>query len=434
MAAAKQTTKPETTTLRLTRVIKAPQERIYKAFLEILHTYHKEQHTIKDVYDQVANLFQNHPDLLEEFTQFLPDPIPPSGIPPQVSAAVRKQPRPRTQKPSKPSAAGGSPMQGVDEERRAMKRPRKEDAEKAEKATNNQEELALFQRIKQKLSAKKYNDFLKCVNLFNQEILSRVELCILIKDVFGAKNLDIFDKFRLYLGVDALDYSDGEGGRGPKASTAWSEIDFSTCKRMGPSYRALPKSFVPPACSGRTPLCTEVLNDQWVSVATGSEEGGFKNSRKNQYEEVLFKCEDDRYELDLVIELNVSTLRVLEPYAAKIAALSEEEKANFRPTSLEHALDLLQCRSIERIYGDAGQEVLDGLFKNPVVAIPVIIKRLKQKDAEWRKARREWNKVWREVNEKNYYKSLDHQSFYFKQDEKKRLSPKGMALLLFAYG
>jgi len=53
----------------------ALQPHIYKAFLEILHTYHKEQHTIKDVYEQVANLFQSHPDLLDEFTQFLPDPV-----------------------------------------------------------------------------------------------------------------------------------------------------------------------------------------------------------------------------------------------------------------------------------------------------------------------------------------------------------------------
>jgi paired amphipathic helix protein Sin3a len=49
-----------------------------------------------------------------------------------------------------------------------------------------------------------------------------------------------------------------------------------------------------------------------VSVPTGSEDGGFKNNRKNQYEEMLFKCEDDRFELDLVIELNASTVRVLE--------------------------------------------------------------------------------------------------------------------------
>ena len=31
--------------------------------------------------------------------------------------------------------------------------------------------------------------------------------------------------------------------------------------------------------------------------------------RKNQYEESLFKCEDDRFELDMVIESNQSTVR-----------------------------------------------------------------------------------------------------------------------------
>jgi len=64
------------------------------------------------------------------------------------------------------------------------------------------------------------------------------------------------------------------------------------------------------------------------------------------------------------------------------------------------------------------------LYSNSAISIPVILKRLKQKDQEWAKARREWNKVWREVNEKNYYKSLDHQSFFFKQNDKKNLSPK----------
>jgi len=55
--------------------------------------------------------------------------------------------------------------------------------------------------------------------------------------------------------------------------------------------------------------------------------------------------------------------------------------------------------------------------------------RLKQKDHEWRNARREWNKIWREVNEKNYHRSLDHRGFYFKQVEKKNLSSKGFAFL-----
>jgi paired amphipathic helix protein Sin3a len=41
--------------------------------LEILHTYQKEQRGIKEVLEQVAHLFQDHPDLLKEFTFFLPD-------------------------------------------------------------------------------------------------------------------------------------------------------------------------------------------------------------------------------------------------------------------------------------------------------------------------------------------------------------------------
>ena len=41
------------------------QPEIYKNFLDILHVYQKEQKSIKEVYDQVAILFQSHNDLLE---------------------------------------------------------------------------------------------------------------------------------------------------------------------------------------------------------------------------------------------------------------------------------------------------------------------------------------------------------------------------------
>lgn len=56
---------------------------IYQQFLEILHSYQRDQHATKlprskmalesEVYNQVAHLFQNQRDLLEEFSQFLPD-------------------------------------------------------------------------------------------------------------------------------------------------------------------------------------------------------------------------------------------------------------------------------------------------------------------------------------------------------------------------
>lgn len=48
-------------------------EHVYKEFLEILNMYRKGNKTINEVYQEVATLFENHSDLLEEFTYFLPD-------------------------------------------------------------------------------------------------------------------------------------------------------------------------------------------------------------------------------------------------------------------------------------------------------------------------------------------------------------------------
>lgn len=36
-----------------------------------------------------------------------------------------------------------------------------------------------------------------------------------------------------------------------------------------------------------------------------------------------------------------------------------------------------------RVYADKGAEVVDLLYANPAVTIPVILNRLKQKDKEW---------------------------------------------------
>ena len=53
----------------------ANEPEIYRSFLKILHTYQKEQEGIKEVLEQVSSLFADHPDLLLEFTHFLPDTV-----------------------------------------------------------------------------------------------------------------------------------------------------------------------------------------------------------------------------------------------------------------------------------------------------------------------------------------------------------------------
>lgn len=51
-------------------------ELVYKTFLSILQTYQKEQRSMKEVYEQVSELFRNHEDLLNEFSHFLPEATP----------------------------------------------------------------------------------------------------------------------------------------------------------------------------------------------------------------------------------------------------------------------------------------------------------------------------------------------------------------------
>lgn len=73
--------------------------------------------------------------------------------------------------------------------------------------------------------------------------------------------------------------------------------------------------------------------------------------RKNQYEEALFRCEDDRYELDMLIEQNSSAIRAMQPLYDDIGKLSPEEKQTYRIP--EGGLLPIHYRMIGRIYGEA---------------------------------------------------------------------------------
>lgn len=93
----------------------ADEPETYKKFLEILHTYQKEQRGIKEVLEEVSVLFEDHPDLLKEFTFFLPDAVQ-SEAKKQLEIVVKEAEERRAQKiaaaqhavqpkPSKPRVA-----------------------------------------------------------------------------------------------------------------------------------------------------------------------------------------------------------------------------------------------------------------------------------------------------------------------------------------
>lgn len=104
-----------------------------------------------------------------------------------------------------------------------------------------------------------------------------------------------------------------------------------------------------PKCSGRTQLCKEVLNDTWVSLPSWSEDTQFPGTRKTQYEEYIYKCEDERFELDVVIETNLQAIRVLEGIQKKLSRMSVEEQQKFRTdNTLGGSSDVIHKNAINR--------------------------------------------------------------------------------------
>ncbi|XP_074569740.1 paired amphipathic helix protein Sin3-like 4 isoform X1 [Curcuma longa] len=337
-------------------------------------------------------------------------------------------------------------------------------------------EFNFCEKVKEKLHPDTYQEFLKCLHIYSKEIINRTELKNLVNDILGkypdlmegfyeflahCENIDgflegVFNKRHTTRPVKIEDKDkekdqemvEREKDREKERVTErekvdkgilqkanlflnkekynlWkpiSELDLSNCQRCTPSYRFLPKNYPIPPTSHRTELGASLLNDFWVSVTSGSEDYSFKHMRKNQYEESLFRCEDDRFEMDMLLESVNTTTKCVE----ELLEMMQDPVKPENPVHIEDHLTSLNLRCIERLYGDHGLDVMDILRKNASLALPVILTRLKQKQEEWSRCRSDFNKVWAEIYSKNYHKSLDHRSFYFKQQDSKNLSTKSL--------
>lgn len=293
------------------------------------------------------------------------------------------------------------------------------------------QDYAFFDKVRESLrSPDVYDNFLRCLTLYNQEIVSKTELITLVTP-FLSKEPELLKKFHDFLkyssGQEPIPISAAQRHDQRSQTDIAAEIDVAQCKRLGTSYCALPKSSEPKKCSGRTALCREVLNDVWVSFPSWSEDSTFNTSRKTQYEEFIYRCEDERFELDVVIETNSATIRVLEGVQKKMSKMSADELGRFKlDDCLGGTSYTIHQRALRRIYADKSLDIIEGLKKNPNVAVPVVLRRLKAKEEEWREAQKSFNQQWREQNEKYYLKSLDHQGMNFKHADIKALRSKSL--------
>ena len=349
----------------------------YKHFLEILQTYQKEQQPIQEVYAQVQILFNGANDLLAEFKQFLPD----------TSANVATT----NEKKMKKRSLSGLPKQHKKSKIHHHKMMEMSDMRRSPVMTPLQEirpmiteeEAAFFEKVKKYMGNKSsYHSFLRVIHLFSQQILDANGLIEKCEPLLGGQK-ELLDQLKKLVGYDGKDrIIENVPALVPKP-------DFAACQEYGPSYRSVPKSWQTQNCSGRDALCWEVLNDAYVSHPKwASEDSGFIASKKNLFEEALHRVEEERYGYDMNIEANLNTISLLEPIAKKLTAMTEEEKTLFRlPPGLGGPSKAIYQRIIKKIYGkEQGTDVIDKLHSNPAQTVPVLMKRMKQMDEEWKRS------------------------------------------------
>ena len=79
-------------------------------------------------------------------------------------------------------------------------------------------------------------------------------------------------------------------------------------------------------------------------------------------------------------------------------------------------MNSIHIGAIARIYGESGEEVLQHLLRNPLVVVPIVFERLKEKNDEWRKVKKDLSKEWKKTTNENFAGSLDAKSFVYKRE------------------
>ena len=317
-----------------------------------------------------------------------------------------------------------------------------------------------------------YTEFIKCLHLFGAGILNKDELILLLRGLFiqgntpksGANATNATNIHATHAAMTLLsEFEKILVGRGPFANQERNkklrskygayplreyDLGDEEERKISQSYWKFPADYTPDPNNYDEGLkgqpyvrhkLTDVQNKSCYCLAQdwtnsddkASESRRFLKSleaydgikvRRNEYEEVLARVEDEMHEVDMAIEQNASAIRALEPVSIEATRLRENEEKDGQPIGrLQyklrlHCLNSIKLAAIARIYGESGEEVLQHLLRNPLVVVPIVFKRLKEKDVEWRNVKKELKKDWRKVISENHVGSLDAKCFVYKRE------------------
>ncbi|KAG0148828.1 hypothetical protein CROQUDRAFT_654425 [Cronartium quercuum f. sp. fusiforme G11] len=297
----------------------------------------------------------------------------------------------------------------------------------------NTRELTLFESIKRYLNDKElWHDFLRVLELYNQSIIDFKTLLDRVSVYIGDEDA-LLEDFKGFVGYDVK-------RDGLVEDEVWEiknvdvrereKVDATTIDReYGPSYKRLPRDEIDLACSGRDELCWAVLNDEYFGAAKFGTESGGPGHRKTNFEEVVAMTEGERAHFSYWLESLSRTIGHLESIQTRIESMDERERVNFHlGENLGGMSPSIYHRTLRKVYEQKyGNQIFPFLRDYPANSVPVVLRRLKELELNWKSAESQWNVVWREVERKNYYKAQDHQVLGFKSTEKTLI--KGASLI-----
>ncbi|KAM0871696.1 hypothetical protein ACQ4PT_039192 [Festuca glaucescens] len=185
------------------------------------------------------------------------------------------------------------------------------------------------------------------------------------------------------------------------------KVNPKNFKRCTPSYYLLPKNCITLQSSYRTKLGRSVLNDALVSPSSVAS----LEKTQNDYEKKVIQCEDDMYESDML-------LRRFRATADFLANLQDRVCSVLR---ISGHITPLHRRCLQKLYNDDPE--LDDLLKSPntSAAISILLSRLNRRVENLSEAHLCLDKILSPLIAKNYYRSLDHHGPSFKQLDAKRM-------------
>ncbi|XP_016561469.1 paired amphipathic helix protein Sin3-like 2 isoform X3 [Capsicum annuum] len=159
---------------------------VYKSFLDLLNMYRKERKGINEVYHEVAVLFNDHPDLLDEFSRFLP----------RTSGTAENRDR-RThdedyKEPDNENKGDQSKQRQTDKMKYL---PEVEDVLKYSCGKG----FTFCEKVKERVgSPTDYQEFLKCFHIYSTGVISGNELQSLVAHTLG-KYPDLMEGFNKFI-------------------------------------------------------------------------------------------------------------------------------------------------------------------------------------------------------------------------------------------